>query len=335
MQRIIDAKPEVSRRITIGFQGENLVRKVRFEKIKGMVSQLLIKRKTDASSYPVELEDDGEFLVWNVTSTDTWFDGVVRAEVIYTQSEKIEKSDVFYCIVEPSIEKPSENPPEPISEWYRTFQIQLDMFRQQIDEKMSFYECTVRNGAIYHGDERLDYNRLGELFESPKHFLYMRYLNLIFIPSFYVGDDGMRPAIEFSASWIYGTPTISRVIINDENIVKYSQISIEDSENKVDDLEWWEMGELPACYPTADAVVSYVGQTKDAIDQQIEAVAEEVDTIRGELIKTSHSHGLMTADDGSIVPITYSKASFDLMSDSTFVSKGTLMNVLNAILSNR
>ncbi len=86
---------------------------------------------------------------------------------------------------------------------------------------MQFYPVTYDGSKIVHGSETMTYSRLVDLFNDPNYFLYATANGLTLIPAF---DPSIEsdPVFEFTSSWIEnGDVTISRLIINSNNEVKY------------------------------------------------------------------------------------------------------------------
>lgn len=93
-----------------------------------------------------------------------------------------------------------------------------------------------------------------ELFNNPRTFVYVVSANVIHIPAF-VETHGM----EFQGSYIYdGVGHLRRVIINDQNQVRISDIDLETTGYKTNDIHNWAVDESDPYYPTASAVVDYV-----------------------------------------------------------------------------
>ena len=111
---------------SLGRRGENAVTQVEFDfsawvqEFGAGVVSLLVKRPTDSSAYPVVLTTDGNTAVWTVSGTDTAFEGIGKAEFVYTVDEQIAKSLVFITQVEADIGAPSATPPDPYETWLDT-----------------------------------------------------------------------------------------------------------------------------------------------------------------------------------------------------------------------
>lgn len=108
--------------VNLGEKGENGVGAVLFDYSEwisdfgeGAIS-LLVKRKGDASAYPVVLTTADGIATWTISDTDTAVQGYGKMEYIFTIDSKVEKSTVFSFYVAHDI-GPNGDPPEPIQEW--------------------------------------------------------------------------------------------------------------------------------------------------------------------------------------------------------------------------
>ena len=128
-------------------------------------------------------------------------------------------------------------------------QPQFDALGQAIADKMETYKVEVWNigtaDAFFEHikadgtSERVDYNDLIEVYNNPRYFLYCEYpaVGLTLIPSLPPLDYDR--ILEFTCNWEYGgVPHQSRVIINENNQIKYDdrELALKD-EIKVTDVK--------------------------------------------------------------------------------------------------
>ena len=111
--------------ISLGEKGENGVSAVLFDYSEwisdfgeGAIS-LLVKRKGDASAYPVVLDTADGIATWTISNIDTDVQGYGKAEYIFTIDEKVAKSTVFSFFVAADL-GPSGDPPDPYESWIDT-----------------------------------------------------------------------------------------------------------------------------------------------------------------------------------------------------------------------
>lgn len=116
-----------TQRINIGIRGENEAVKVEFDLTPFIadygngVAVLLAKRSQDSDAYPVsDAVQDGDTLVWTLTSTDTYYEGHGKAEVFWYVDSVLAKSMVYSTYITNDIGTPSAEPPEPYDEWIET-----------------------------------------------------------------------------------------------------------------------------------------------------------------------------------------------------------------------
>lgn len=116
----VDALPTAT--IPIGLRAENDVSAVALdfsawaETYGAGVMQLLLKRATDDSAYPVVLTQSGSTAVWTVSETDLAVVGDLLAEFIYTIGTQVKKSCVLHFSVLPDIGTPGAAP-APYQSW--------------------------------------------------------------------------------------------------------------------------------------------------------------------------------------------------------------------------
>lgn len=125
------------------------------------------------------------------------------------------------------------------------------------------------------------------LFNDPDTFVYVVSSNVIHIPAF-VEAHGM----EFQGSYIYNeVGHLRRVIINDQNQVRISDIDLETSGYKTNDIHNWAVDENDPYYPTASAVVDYVGGevSQKADSATVNAIQTELTNARTNYI--DHTFG--------------------------------------------
>lgn len=113
-------------------------------------------------------------------------------------------------------------------------------------------------------DQVLTFNDIKAAYEDTTKFVYCIHANVVLIPAFLETH-----AFEFTGTYlIRGTHNIIRVIINDQNIVHTSDIPLETTDNKVDDISEWEVFEgSDVYYPTVEAILNYL-QSKGLDDIQ-------------------------------------------------------------------
>lgn len=107
----------------LGKQGENLARKIQFD-ISRWIStfgpgtvQLLHQRSGDEAPYPVAVEQEGNLVVWTVTSADTAVAGTGRAELQYYVGDALAKSETWMTKVLAALGPAGETPPEAQQGW--------------------------------------------------------------------------------------------------------------------------------------------------------------------------------------------------------------------------
>lgn len=112
--------------VNIGYVGENGIKSVPFafsewveEVGEGGSISLLVKRSMDSIAYPVILAVEGYVATWNITSTDTAYNGCGIAQLTYAVDEKRKKSAIFGFQVNNSIAD-SSTPPNPYESWLET-----------------------------------------------------------------------------------------------------------------------------------------------------------------------------------------------------------------------
>lgn len=116
----VDALPTAT--IPIGLRAENDVSAVALdfsawaETYGAGVMQLLLKRATDGSAYPVVLTQSGSTAVWTVSETDLAVVGDLLAEFVYTIGTQVKKSCVLHFSVLPDIGTPGAAP-APYQSW--------------------------------------------------------------------------------------------------------------------------------------------------------------------------------------------------------------------------
>ena len=118
----INAHPGVF--FSIGRQGENLARQVRFdisdwEKTFGPGTvELIFQRPGDVSPYPVPLHREGPIVWWVVTATDTAFSGRnARAELRYYAGSALVKSETSTVAILDALDTPGAKPDPPGQSW--------------------------------------------------------------------------------------------------------------------------------------------------------------------------------------------------------------------------
>ena len=104
--------------LRIGRQGENETTQVEFD-VGAFVTefgagqpQLVVRRCSDTSPYPVVLTVDGNVATWTVTATDTAKAGHGKAQLIYYVNSQIAKTVTYTIYVAPSVSQ-GNVPPDP------------------------------------------------------------------------------------------------------------------------------------------------------------------------------------------------------------------------------
>lgn len=180
--------------------------------------------------------------------------------------------------------------------------IAVEEIQPALNKKMEYYAVTIENGHMTHNGEVQTYADILNAFNDQSVFLYLSYLNLIFIPSFVVAghEEEGRDAVEFASAYYYAEePTIARVIINSAEQIKYDQIALENTDWKVDDLTGWTIGEYPQAYPTADAVATQFDSVKESISELDNTKVGYSEVVNGQLLMysdDSKAHLLATMD---------------------------------------
>lgn len=106
----------------IGYQGENLVRTVRFrisewkKEFPSGTATLLHKRSEDTDAYPVAVSVVGDYAEWTVATSDVQYVGNGDAQLLWSVGNKVVKSEVFTTITLASLDQ-DENPPEAWQAW--------------------------------------------------------------------------------------------------------------------------------------------------------------------------------------------------------------------------
>lgn len=157
---------------------------------------------------------------------------------------------------------------------------ELDSIESDINEldstKMEYYMVTIHGGHFEHDGEQLGYDELKDKFDDPSVFLYLVYLNLIFIPSI----DVPNSAIAFSTAWSrkenyigsqeeFDQPYIERVMINNQNVIHFLQLAMEVPENRINvfiDYETLEEELQSSCYPNIKVIKGLEAKLQEQID---------------------------------------------------------------------
>lgn len=106
------------------------------------------------------------------------------------------------------------------------FQTYHNLIQNIYDTQMTYYKCVYDGTNIKYGDTVLTYNDIVEAYHDDNKFLFLEANGLTMIPCFppVEGD----PVIEFTSSWIEGgVTTISRVIVNSNNQIKFEDVPLE------------------------------------------------------------------------------------------------------------
>lgn len=111
--------------LLLGRQGENLARKVVFDLSEWAaeygqgLAELIYQRPTDEAPYPVAAVQDGNTLVWTLTSVDTDCKSKYgHCELRWYVGDVLVKSKTWRTLVEPAMDTPSDEvPPEPQKGW--------------------------------------------------------------------------------------------------------------------------------------------------------------------------------------------------------------------------
>lgn len=96
--------------IYIGKVGENLVTEYVFPDYESFPATLSYQRQGDEAPYPVELTQAAGGWLWTVTATDLAVPGWGKAEVVYTEGDKIKKSDTYTVVATESLSPAGEVP---------------------------------------------------------------------------------------------------------------------------------------------------------------------------------------------------------------------------------
>ena len=135
--------------ICIGRQGENKVVTVQFDvsgwqEMYGSGSfSLLHQRSADMSAYPCVITSDTNTVSWVITSTDVFYVGNGRAQLLYIVDDKVAKSVVFTTNTLQSLN--AGDAPEPEPEWI------ADVVNAGLDAEA--YAIGTRNGADVPSDD--------------------------------------------------------------------------------------------------------------------------------------------------------------------------------------
>lgn len=101
---------------------------------------------------------------------------------------------------------------------------------------MKHKRLTCDGQHIYDGDQVLTMAQIRTMYEDKGLFVYLEYLNIVFIPGARVSESST--AFEFIGGFQNsGVAYQCRVIINDANVVKYDQIPMETTDNRLDSFE--------------------------------------------------------------------------------------------------
>lgn len=118
---IVNAKP--SGILSLGRTGENQARSIRFDISHWVmdfgpgVVELVHQRSGDPYPYPVVVSQDGNYVTWNITATDTAMVGLGRCELRYYAGDALAKSETWMTKVLPALGDASETPPEAQQGW--------------------------------------------------------------------------------------------------------------------------------------------------------------------------------------------------------------------------
>ena len=108
--------------ISIGWSGENKVKEILFNysawaKMFGPgILTLDISRPVNPMPYPITLQVDGDIATWQVSDSDTQYEGRGNAQLRYTVGEQVKKSAKFFIKINGSIRTSSEAP-DPYQDW--------------------------------------------------------------------------------------------------------------------------------------------------------------------------------------------------------------------------
>lgn len=140
--------------ICIGRQGENKVITVQFDvsgwqETYGVGSfSLLHQRSADMSAYPCVITADTNTVSWVVTSTDVFYVGYGKAQLLYIVDDKVAKSVVFTTNTLQSLNAGDAPDPEP--EWI------TDVINAGLDAEA--YAVGTRNGTDVSPDDPAYHN---------------------------------------------------------------------------------------------------------------------------------------------------------------------------------
>ena len=165
---------------------------------------------------------------------------------------------------------------------------------------------------------------------NKEDYIVLLHQNVIHSTSF------LTDAIEFMGTYyIDGNGHISRLIINNANVVKADGYALENAENRLDDIEGYEVGDMPNSYPSTDALIPQLNKKAEVF------VAEYGVTTYAE-IKEAYESGKQvvckksSTDDVREYPLTrvhtayiYFDGGFYTTEEAYFVSNTNAWGTLN------
>ncbi len=120
---MIEIYAQNKRSLTLGYQGENLARRVLFD-ISHWVElfgpgtpRLLAQRGGDLQPYPCTVEQDGTLVSWVISAADVACPGSGHCELAYLVGDQVVKSRTWHTVTQPAMGEPGETPTPPMESW--------------------------------------------------------------------------------------------------------------------------------------------------------------------------------------------------------------------------
>lgn len=134
--------------LPLGRQTEHGVRQVWFDltwliKNFGEGTPVLVHQRTpDLSPYPVTAERVGNNLIWKIDETDTYFEGIGRAEIrweVDNADDDVGKTVIYKTSVQKSLTSQTEIP-DPLESWY-------EKLLEQIGDSQGYAEQAAQSAT--------------------------------------------------------------------------------------------------------------------------------------------------------------------------------------------
>lgn len=152
--------------IPLGMQGDGDVREIVFSVPEDLVGKTWIalhQRATDPEPYPVALRQEGNCLIWTVSTADTDVAGQGRFQLTCREGDQVLKMIVYRTVVVASLSAPGEAP-DPVKPWYDSIMERLDALDGVSQEEITaavdayFDKNPIESGATSEQVRRIEEN---------------------------------------------------------------------------------------------------------------------------------------------------------------------------------